>query len=160
MDTRIIFMKSVKERIIYITGTGLGSGYAPVAPGTAGSLLGLLIYIVIPANQIIWVIAITIISFIGVAVSSWIERDSEKDPSIVVIDEICGQWVALLFLPRSIQTYILAFLLFRIFDIWKPFPISRTENLSAGWGIMADDIAAGILANLILHLLIMTGWIL
>jgi len=150
-------MQSFKKSIIYITGTGLGSGYAPFAPGTAGSLLGLFIYILFPADDITWLLVALIVTIIGIPVSTWIENDKSRDPAIVVIDEICGQWIALLFLPRTLMVFVAAFVLFRIFDIWKPFPISRSQNLRGGWGIMMDDVFAGIAANICLQLLLMTG---
>jgi phosphatidylglycerophosphatase A len=84
---------------------------------------------------------------------------ADKDPGIVVVDEIVGMWVTLLFLPFTPMTAALGFLLFRAMDIVKPYPARELEGLRAGWGIMADDVMAGIYANLLLRLalLVWTG---
>jgi len=140
-----------------MTGTGLGSGYAPVAPGTAGSMVGLLLYYLLPADAFAWLIITIAVTVIGIPVASFIEKNKGHDPGLVVIDEICGQWAALLFLPRTMTVFILAFVLFRIFDIWKPYPVSRSQNLSGGLGVMADDIFAGILANTVIQIIMLTG---
>ena len=142
------------NKIKHVIATGLGSGYSPFAPGTAGSLVALILYIVIPIDDYIW-LAVTIITFfIGIWVSNAVEREQEKDPPIIVIDEIVGQWVALLFLPRILWIFLAAFLLFRILDIIKPFPAADMEDFEGGAGIMLDDIIAGFYTNLALHLTI------
>ena len=144
--------------IHYIIGTGFGAGFAPVAPGTAGSLLALIIYYFFPLNSSIWIIIICLTFIFGVISASAIERYMEKeDPGLVVIDEMIGQWIALLFLPVNYFTLGGAFLLFRLFDIFKPFPINQSQKLKAGWGIMIDDVIAGIYANIIVQLIILTG---
>lgn len=150
-------MKKLKNIIIYMTGTGLGSGYAPLAPGTAGSLVGVLIYYLLPLDPGAWLLIAVVVSLTGIPVASYIEKDKGTDPGLVVIDEVCGQWIALLFLPRMWVVFILAFILFRFFDIWKPYPISRSQNLKGGLGIMADDILAGILANILIQLVLLSG---
>ena len=76
-----------------------------------------------------------------------------KDPSVVIIDEIVGCWVALLAISPRLTLLLFAFALFRLFDIWKPFPADRVESLPGGWGIMLDDLVAGIYANLSVRLL-------
>jgi phosphatidylglycerophosphatase A len=81
------------------------------------------------------------------------ERSFGEDPSIVVIDEIVGMWISLLFLPRSIATVLAAFLFFRAFDIIKPPPARQLERLKGGWGVMLDDAAAGVYANVAVQLL-------
>ena len=86
------------------------------------------------------------------------ERQLGQDPSQVVVDEMVGFWIALFALPRSLILVAIGFFLFRFFDIWKPFPIRRTERLREGWGIMVDDALAGIYTNVLLQLaLILRG---
>lgn len=143
--------------IIYLIGTGLGSGYAPIAPGTAGSLLAAALFWVLPLDMRWWVFIIISGFLVGVWVSTKIERERGEDPGMVVIDEIIGQWLALLFLPPTLFYLAGGFLLFRLFDIVKPFPINRSQKLKEGWGIMIDDMLAGIYANLLLQIVHWSG---
>ena len=134
--------------------SGGGVGVAPVAPGTAGSLLGLLVYVLLPEwPPMVWVGITLIFFFIGV----WAATESESlwghDAGRIVIDEIVGMWVALLFLPRTVRIALLGFFIFRFFDIVKPFPADRSQRLKAGWGVMVDDVIAGIYTNVVLQLL-------
>ena len=148
----------MRKFFIYGFGTGLGTGYAPIAPGTAGSLLGLVLFFLFPLNGWYWLVITVLVFFIGVWTSTIIEKEKGEDPPIVVIDEVVGQWVALLFIPfYSLKIYILAFLLFRLFDVRKPPPIDQSQRLKAGYGIMIDDVLAGIYANIILQLIFRTG---
>jgi phosphatidylglycerophosphatase A len=131
-------------------------GYLPIAPGTWGSLAALLIWYIIIGHisSITLIVLIAIIFALGVYTSSVIENNiSKKDPSIIVIDEWVGQWIALLFLPKSILWGLAAFLLFRLFDIWKPYPIKKLDNMTGGLGIMLDDVLAGIYALVIISIL-------
>ena len=132
-------------------------GYLPIAPGTWGSLAALIVwYVLIGHISSITLIALIVIIFaLGVYTSSVIEINlTIKDPSIVVIDEWVGQWIALLFLKESdIWWSFFAFLLFRLFDIWKPYPIKKLDNMYGGWGIMLDDVLAGIYALVVLSIL-------
>lgn len=147
----------IKRFLIYIIGTGFGSGYMPVAPGTAGSILALIIYFIFPLDAIYW-LSISIMFFIaGIWSSSAIEKDKGKDPGLVVIDEMVGQWLAVIFLPFSWITLLIGFILFRTFDIWKPYPINRSQKLKAGWGIMIDDVLAGVYANIVLQAIYISG---
>jgi phosphatidylglycerophosphatase A len=134
--------------------TGFYSGYSPVASGTAGSAVGVLIY-AIPAfqSQVVLCAASAAGLLIGAYVSGVMERSFGEDPSIVVIDEIVGMWISLLFLPPSIATVLAAFLFFRAFDIIKPPPARQLERLKGGWGVMLDDAAAGVYANVAVQLL-------
>lgn len=148
----------MKKFLIYGLGTGLGSGYAPIAPGTAGSLVGLAFMYFFPLNNRYWLALTIFFFFVGVWASTIIEKEKGEDPPIVVIDEVVGQWVALLFLPvYSIKVFVLAFLLFRLFDVRKPPPIDQSQRLKAGYGIMIDDVIAGVYANIILQLIFRTG---
>lgn len=147
-------MTIVKHFLSYVLATGFGTGYAPVAPGTAGSLLALCLYVLIPLSEMQWILIIAITIYLGIITGTYVEKRLNKDPGIVVIDEMAGQWLSLLFLPRTFYIYIIAFLLFRLLDIIKPFPADRSQNLNGGLGIMMDDIIAGIYTNI----LIWSGW--
>jgi phosphatidylglycerophosphatase A len=160
-----------------------GVGYFPIAPGTLGALVGValylgvwgwlygileakavrgglnLLYIFTPqfAAMLLLIFSVTIM---GVWAASRTEKLLQrKDPSVVVIDEVAGQMIALLSGPFWLPTWwsvLSAFILFRAFDIWKPYPIRRLEALESGLGIMADDVLAGIYALIVNSLLIAT----
>jgi phosphatidylglycerophosphatase A len=140
------------RKVKYIIATGLGIGYSPFIPGTAGSLAALLLYIFFPLEDYIWLVISIFMFFIGIWASGVVEMDLGKDPGIVVIDEYVGQWIALLFLPRILWIFIAGFIIFRILDIIKPFPAANLEEVEGGSGIMLDDIIAGIYTNIALHL--------
>jgi phosphatidylglycerophosphatase A len=146
----IMYIKKLK----YLIATGIGSGYSPYVPGTVGSLLALLIFILFPLSSFIWLGISTAIFIIGIWASGIVEKDYGKDPRIVVIDEFVGQWIALLFLPRTVWIYAAGFILFRILDIIKPFPANKVEKIHGGTGIMLDDLIAAVYANLALQLVL------
>ena len=145
--------------IAKVFASGFGTGYSPIAPGTAGSLLAslaiyLLYYLGTPPNLMSLVIALVILTIVGVWSADYLESEWGKDPSKVVIDEIAGILISLLFLPITTPTIIASFVLFRIFDIWKPLGIRKLEDFKGGIGVMADDLLAGIYANLVLQALL------
>ena len=136
-------------------------GYLPVAPGTWASLLAMLIWVLLPVQSaVIRTIIVSSAFLVGIYVSNLSElRSGISDPSYVVIDEVAGMWLVLLLLPRieypqSLIWALIAFAVFRIFDITKVFPINKLENMSCGFGIMMDDIAAGLFTAVLLNLLI------
>jgi len=158
-----------------------GVGYFPVAPGTMGSLVGVGLYLSIWAGSYrlleanpfgrritllhIWtpqmafmLVVIFVVTMAGIWAATRTEKlQQKKDPSIVVIDEVAGQMIALLSGPFWLHTswsIVTAFLLFRAFDIWKPYPIRQLEGLKSGLGIMADDLAAGAYALIVNSVLI------
>jgi phosphatidylglycerophosphatase A len=136
--------------------TGFYSGYSPVAPGTAGSLVGVAIYLIPGFENSLSMPIITIAAFfIGVLISNQMEKQLGDDPAPVVIDEIVGMWISLLFLPRQLLFVFTAFLLFRIFDIVKPQPARYIERFKNGWGIMLDDVVAGLYSNIAVRILIL-----
>jgi phosphatidylglycerophosphatase A len=129
-----------------------GIGRAPVAPGTVASAVAALLAWPLAAHGgPAGVLAgAAIASLLGVwACSVHARRLGVTDPSECVIDELAGQWLACAFAPLSFEAFLLAFVLFRVFDIWKPGPIRRLEKLPGGYGIMADDLAAGLLAGIL-----------
>ena len=142
------------DKLAVLIATICGAGFLTKAPGTVGSVIAALISAFINVN----IYAIILIIILGVWASCRAEKIlgaayvKEHDPGCIVIDEAVGVWLAVLFLPK---TFIIpALVLFRIVDILKPWPVYLFERLPSGWGIMADDIAGGIIVNLLLQLFI------
>ena len=137
-----------------LVATAFGAGYAPLVPGTAGSAVGVLTFLAVHLLSVPLQVLVTLLVFgVGVvAATRTAARVGRKDPGIVVIDEVVGQWVSLLFLPFTPATLFVGFVLFRIMDIVKPWPARDFEALPGGLGIMADDVMAGIYANLLLRI--------
>jgi phosphatidylglycerophosphatase A len=135
-----------------VVATAFGAGYSPIAPGTAGSLVGLALFWPLQMAPTWAQVLVTVAAyFAGVAASARLAtRVGRKDPGAAVVDEVVGMWVALLFLPFTPATALAAFLLFRALDVFKPWPARQFESLPGGWGIMTDDVMAGVYANLLL----------
>ena len=138
--------------------TWFGAGYLKPGPGTYGSVAAALLWYLaahlIPTTSttlaLATLAAAVFITLIGIPASTTVARQSgRKDPGFVVIDEVAGQLFALILMRPNWQHAALALLLFRLFDIWKPWPIRRLEAPPEGTGIMLDDVAAGLLALLI-----------
>jgi len=148
----------MKDRISLLFASGFCIGMIPGAPGTYASLAAALVYYRIYRISLrilpeLHLSAICLITLAGVYAAARVSRNlGREDPGVVVIDEIAGQLVAFLFLPVNAVNLIAGVCLFRLFDIWKPFPIRRLESLPNGVGIMSDDLLAGAYANLILQL--------
>jgi phosphatidylglycerophosphatase A len=141
--------------------TGFGTGYFPIAPGTAGSLAILIVYWICPEISALQLIMIIIgLTVLGIYTAAITEKEMKKklgsdkgnDPGIIVIDEIIGMLIALLFIPKTTFFLIIVFILFRIFDIAKPYPARKMEKLHGGWGIVLDDVVAGIYANIVIQI--------
>jgi CDP-diacylglycerol--glycerol-3-phosphate 3-phosphatidyltransferase len=132
------------------------SGYAPIASGTVGSAVAVAIYC-IPGFSRLPIIGSVIIATIvlGIWTSGIMEKRYGHDPAEVTIDEVAGMWISLLLLPKSIPIVIVGFFLFRFFDIVKPYPARRFDEMQGGFGIMMDDVICGIYANLVLQVLIL-----
>lgn len=137
--------------------TWFGAGYAPKGPGTAGSLLALPFgWALAHLGGQIWLsIGVVIVTVIGVwAANAYMRQAGEHDPGPVVIDEVAGQWLAMMPLAAALtwQAVLAAFVLFRLFDIFKPWPISWADRrIEGGFGVMFDDILAGIAAAACLY---------
>lgn len=133
------------RRVALLVATAGGAGYAPFAPGTVGSAVGVAIYFLIrPLSDAGEVGVLVAISLLGVWASAQAARYFDKeDPGYVVIDEVAGQLATFLLLDVGVLGAIWGFLLFRALDIVKPWPAGRFESLPRGWGIMADDLMAG-----------------
>jgi phosphatidylglycerophosphatase A len=130
-------------------------GFLPPCPGTFGSLEGLIIFWFLKNLSLIYQLSLILgIIVVGIISSDWVSKSLKaKDPDFVVIDEIAGMWISVLG-KNTLMEFILAFIIFRIVDIKKPYPLKKFENLPYGWGIMIDDIIAGILTNFFVTLLI------
>jgi phosphatidylglycerophosphatase A len=145
--------------LVQLLATGFGVGYLPWAPGTWGSLFAVLILLGIYqfAGGLSFVLhfLLTILLFPLACVTAGrlARQTSRHDPTFIVIDEIFGQFLTLLWLPPTIVGWGLAFALFRFFDIVKPFPARRSERLPGGLGIVADDLLAGLYAGLLVWLI-------
>ena len=135
--------------------TALGVGYVPVAPGTFGSAVGLIVWAVLPASATVWAVAIGLLLIVGSMTGSVAERHfGRTDPRQVVIDEVMGMLITLFLIPVGWKGALAGFLLFRAADVIKPFPANRFERLPGGFGVMADDAMAAIYANLALRALL------
>jgi len=136
--------------------TGFGVGYSPVAPGTLGTLIAIPVYYFlseIPSP----LYEITLIGFFFLSV--WVSENAErlfgkKDDQRIVIDEIIGFLITMLWVPKTIRFVMIGFFLFRFFDILKPFPIRHVEKrFKGGFGVVLDDVAAGVYANIVLQII-------
>ena len=133
--------------------TFFGVGYAPIS-GTAGSIVAALIWWLLPWDAAAQGIVCAATLFVGVwAADRLAAQIKDKDPSIVVIDEVLGMWLSVLGLPKNLIILGLGVAFFRIFDIIKPPPIRQLERLPGGWGIVLDDVAAGVLARIVVGLI-------
>lgn len=149
---------TTSERVALATATYLGTGYAPIASGTVATAaaipLQLAVALLPPPGLRVWAQAAAILaaSLGGVLAATIVERRlGRHDPSEVVIDEVAGYLLTMFLIPPGLLTVACGFLLFRIFDIVKPWPAGPAEKLPHGWGIMADDLVCGLYANLILR---------
>ena len=149
-------------RWAWLVATFFGAGYLRPGPGTYGSVAAVLLWLgaahwlhPLPGHLAVGtVIAAVAAMLIGIPAATRVSRESgREDPGFVVIDEVAGQWIALIALPATFGHALLGLLLFRVFDIWKPWPVRRLEELPEGTGIMLDDIAAGMLALVCAHAL-------
>ncbi|MGB9663908.1 MAG: phosphatidylglycerophosphatase A [Ignavibacteria bacterium] len=145
------------DRIKLLFATGFFIGYFPIASGTAGSFLAILIYLFVPNFYEPYILIIFILLFlvIGIYTSDFAEKVYGFDPPEVVIDEIVGMWFTMLFVPKTFLLAAIGFILFRVFDIIKPFPAKQSQEFKGGLGIMLDDLVAGFYALIILHLILL-----
>jgi phosphatidylglycerophosphatase A len=150
----------------WVVGTFFGSGLLRPGPGSWGSAaagllwLGAARILHLATGPMGWLTlgAAVCATAIGIPAATVVERESERpDPGHVVIDEVAGQWITLIFSRVNLSHLLAGFLLFRLFDIVKPWPARRLEHLPEGWGIMLDDVAAGVYALLLM--LVLNHWI-
>ena len=142
------------KRLTKIIATVFGIGYFPIAQGTLAGLAGVGLYLLIRNNTFIYLAVLSIILIVGFIVSGKAERIfAEKDSRKIVIDDFSGILIAYLFIPFVTHYIIIGFLIYRMLDIIKLYPINKLEKLPSGWGIMLDDIVAGLYTNLILQVI-------
>ena len=149
-------MHRIREKCVVLLATGCYAGYIPIASGTFGTLIAIpLCYLLSGLDPVQAVVLLGL--FTGFAV--WISGEAEKvfkkkDSGLIVIDEMAGLLVTLFLIPWSARSVVIGFFLFRLVDIAKPFPIRRLETkLPGGWGVVGDDVLAGIYANVILRII-------
>lgn len=146
----------MKEKVIKVLACGFGSGLVPIAPGTAGTLLGVPICLLcLPLSWFLRLLVVLALLALSIYVAGCAEKIyQKKDDQRIVIDEIIGFQVTML--PVMITTLHLCagFVLFRIFDILKPFPLKNLQRLPGGWGVVLDDVGAGIYAGASMLLLV------
>jgi phosphatidylglycerophosphatase A len=143
-------------RLAVFIATVCYAGYFPIAPGTVGSAAGLLVYLLVwwTGSVAVEVGLIVAVFAVGVWAASEAERHFGRiDPGPIVIDEVVGMLITLAFIPVGLSGAVAGFVLFRVFDVIKPFPAGRLEQLHGGLGVMADDAMAAVYANLSLRLL-------
>ncbi|MCC5879740.1 MAG: phosphatidylglycerophosphatase A [Idiomarina sp.] len=148
---------------LHFLSLGFGSGLAPKAPGTFGTLAAIPVVILAAClGTMGFIIATVIVSVVGIYLCGYTAKAmGEHDHPAIVWDEIAGYMVAMIAVPLSWQTLLVAFILFRIFDIIKPWPIRYLDKrVHGGFGIMIDDILAGLASLAIIHLLLSLGWLL
>jgi phosphatidylglycerophosphatase A len=150
-------LERIRDKLVVVLATGCYAGYVPWAPGTAGSFVAIpLCYFVSKLDPTL--ATLFVLLFMGLAV--WVSGEAEKlfdekDSGLIVIDEIAGMTVTLLLVPWTVTSVVFGFLLFRIMDIVKPFPIRKLESrLIGGWGVVGDDVLAGIYAHVVLRVVV------
>lgn len=144
-----------KPNAVMFLATGGYVGHAPFASGTFGSLVGLpIVYGLSKTSGTVAFVSVIVLVLGAVWVAHHAEKAlNAKDPGCIVIDEIAGMCVTMLFIPLTISTGLAGFFLFRLFDVIKPPPVRQMERkLRGGWGVVMDDVAAGIMANIVLRL--------
>jgi phosphatidylglycerophosphatase A len=151
--------RTLTDRLAAAVGTGAYSGYFPIFPGTAGSVAGIALYVILAASKVLsyelslgWVVTLTGVFAIGVPAAHRCEAIYGPDDKRIVIDEIWGMLIALFLLPVSWKWILAGFVLFRFFDVIKPFPGRHAERMSGGLAVMLDDGIAGLYTVAILHI--------
>jgi phosphatidylglycerophosphatase A len=149
-------MSRTLQRLILFTGSGACTGYVPIMPGTAGTAAGILVYLTIAELK---TPLYSFLTLLFIFFSVWISTQAEqifkkKDPPEVVIDEVAGYLVTMAGFPAEWKYILAGFIVFRFMDIVKPYPANLiNRNMGGGWGIVLDDIVAGIYANILLQIL-------
>jgi phosphatidylglycerophosphatase A len=145
----------MKKFIVTLLATGLGTGYAPFASGTVGTVPAwLLAFFLLRDNQIL----LAPVAVVSVFVSVWAAGQAENyfghDSKKIVIDEWAGMFVTLLFVPYSMSNYLIGFVVFRALDVVKIAPARQSERLPGGWGVTMDDVVAGVQSNILTQIII------
>ncbi len=141
--------------IAELIATGFYAGKSKFAPGTVGTLVGIPFLLLTSAQGAGYILLLLLLSVAGTLASQVvIEATGVKDPEEVVIDEVVGYMLTFLFVPLSFKSLLLGFLIFRLLDILKPLPVNLFEKLPGAYGVMADDIAAGLMSAVVLAVLL------
>jgi len=151
----------MRRFLLYAFGTFLGSGFSPIAPATAASFVfAILWWAYAPVRLPVQIALLVIVTAIGVPVATALEKRHGPDPKLVVCDEVAGMLVTFLAVPVvGFRACFAGFFWFRVFDVLKPPPVRQLERLPRGWGIMADDLLAGVFAQVALRLTLhFTRW--
>jgi phosphatidylglycerophosphatase A len=150
--------KKINGRIAELLATFFYIGYIPFMPGTFGTIAGVIIFVFLSKSFFVYYGLLIAIAACSVWVSGYAEKHifETKDPKAVVIDEVAGFLIAMISFQfngtlESLKYLVIGFILFRFFDIWKPYPIWNLQKLKGGWGIVLDDLMAGIYTNIILQ---------
>jgi phosphatidylglycerophosphatase A len=143
----------IADRLSKLVATFFYVGYLPFVPGTFGSIAGLALYFFLKGNNFLYLSAVLVIMLIGFVTCGRAEKIiGKKDPKYVVIDEVAGMLISLMFLPYELKWVISGFFVFRLLDTLKPFPANRFQKLHGSIGIMGDDIVAGLYCNIVLQI--------
>jgi phosphatidylglycerophosphatase A len=151
------------EKLHKIIASGLGTGYSPIAPGTAGSILGIALFYAINLSFnkigidfeniiILDLVVIVFVLLVGVYSIKIVHKTWEHDAPKIVIDEVVGVWIAIFAMPLQWEYYLYALILFRFFDIVKPLYIRRLDNMENDWSVMLDDVLAGVYSLIVIQL--------
>jgi len=141
------------EKIVLLTATFFGIGYFPGIPGTAATAAGVALAFLLKGQALAYAAVVFVLLALGVWSSGRLEKTlNRKDPGIVVIDEVVGILIALAGVPLTWPVAISGFFLFRAFDMFKIYPVNRLEAMPGGWGVMLDDVMAGVYTNIVLSI--------
>jgi phosphatidylglycerophosphatase A len=146
---------TIRNRLVVTLSTFFYVGYLPFIPGTYASIAGIFLYYLVKDNLYLHILSTFILIFLGFLVSGKAEKIfNRKDARYIVIDEVAGMLLSLIFVSYNVKLLIIAFFLFRIFDALKPYPAARIQNLKGSLGVMGDDIVAALYTNIIIQLVL------
>lgn len=146
---------NIRNRIIKTLSTFFYLGYFPLVPGTFASIIGVFLFYFVKDSVFIYMLSTLLLLFLGFLVTGEAEKlFGTKDASCIVLDEISGMFLSLIFIPYDMKPVIIAFVLFRILDMLKPYPAGKLQDLKGSIGIMGDDIVAGLYTNIILQVVL------
>jgi len=142
----------------FVVGSVVGTGYIPIAPATFASLTALILIRLLPKTILLYGLVTIALFVAGGFLAGSMERRWRKDARYITVDELVGMLVTMFLVPLSPWSAVLGFLLFRFFDIVKPLFIRAAERIPDGWGVMADDVVAGVCANVVLQVVFRLVW--
>lgn len=144
------------KKIAEVVATVFYVGYVPVVPATFGAGFGVLAYwFLVPRSVGVELVVMLALIPVAILTSGKAEEGYGRDARCIVVDEVAGMFVSLYLLPRDPLVFLVAFFAFRVFDVLKPFPSGRLQKLRGGWGVVADDVFAGLYANVFIRLLLL-----